>query len=281
MANPQLPTITPRYVLETRRYLALSVGIGLVVVLVVFVGIIPQVQAILNLQRETSGQQQQVTKLEQKVRQFEQVLNPEILAQIQTVDILLPSQKPLLGLLASLDSVANLSGVSYSGIELTPGSIATESAELEANGFVATTPRASVATGGSTDADSLDVRLRVNGTLEQLNQFLALIERTAPISTVISLSLTPQGRPVLLSTDSPETVTGQYEAEVTVAAAYFTRSVSAAVDAALPTINSNQQEFLNELAQFTVQEVPPQLEIMQGGLDDLFGVEQPPTGVKN
>lgn len=279
MVTTQLPTITPRYIFETRRYLAMAAGVGLVAVLLLVIGLVPQLQVIVSLQGEVTTQQEQVNKLDAKVKQLEQVLSPDLLAQIQTVDILLPSRKPLLELLASLNNVANLSGVSYSGIELSPGSIATESAETGKSG---PTHRGSIATGGSSDADSLEVKLKVSGSLDQLNQFFDLVEQTAPISTIISLSLAPQHRQTLFSEETPNQVSGDlYDAEVTVATAYFTRSVSAAVSAPLPKLSQDQQQFLSELAQFTIEELAPQQEVMGGGLDDLFGVEQPPTGVQN
>lgn len=277
----QLSNITPRYLMDTRRYLSLAILFGFVSLLVLGVGVIPQIQAALQIQQETNVENKKLTALEQKVRQLENVLTPEILAQIDTVNLLLPSRKPLLDLLSSLNVVAGQAQVSFTGIELSPGSIATDSASLADQG----TKRKGK---GSSASDSLDVKLKVQGSLAQLNQFFELVERTTPLTTITSLSLSPKNKAVgltsegLLQTNEEDpTLAQQYEAELDVSAAYFTQSVSAAVDAALPTLNRSQQEIVDELATFSVQQVNQQPSIQGGGLEDLFGVTQPPVEVTN
>lgn len=274
----QRPAITSRYLLQTRRFLVLAVAAGAVAALLVLFGIWPQVTTALELNTELQAQNRTVESLEDKARQLEQVTSPELLENIETVNALLPSKKPLLELLNSLNVVAGQTGVTYTGLELTPGSIATDSASLGDSGA---TRRPSLATGNSSDADTLEVKLRVQGSLEQLNQFFSLVERTAPISTITALSLTPQGRAAIFSDGQNEVVPNSYEAEVTINTAYFTRPVAAAINAALPTITSDQEQFLNDIAQFTIETLPEQQGIVGGGINDLFGVSQPPTGVAN
>lgn len=274
----QRPAITSRYLFQTRRFLVLAVVAGAVAALLVIFGIWPQVSAALEINSQLQDQNRTVAALEAKAQQLETVTNPELLENIEIVNALLPSKKPLLELLNSLNVVAGQTGVTYTGLELSPGSIASDSASL---GDTGASRRPSVATGNSSDADTLEVKLRVQGTLEQLNQFFNLIERTSPISTITALSLTPQGRAAIFSDDDGEVLPNSYEAEVTINTAYFTRAVAAAVDAALPTLTADQQQFLDEIAQFTVETLPEQQGIVGGGINDLFGVSQPPTGVAN
>lgn len=273
----KLPALSARYLFDSRRYLMMSIGAAVVTVLLLVIGIIPQVQTIFELQGKTVSQQGKVEKLEVKVTQLEEILSPEVIAQIEKVDLLLPSKKPLLELLTSLNQVAGQSQVTFTGIELSPGSIASDSTAVAGD----RPSRGSVGTGGSADADTLEIELKVQGSLDQLNQFFALVEKTAPVSTIMSLSLSPQSQGGVFSDQAVEIVGDIYEAEVKVATAYFTKPVSAAVDAPLPALSQTQQQFLAEIAQFTVTELAPQQDILGGGLNDLFGVLPPPIGIKN
>lgn len=275
--------LTPRYILDTRRFLSISVGIGLVACLVVLLGIMPQIQAMFDVQKQTATESKKLAALEQKARQLEQILTPELLGQIDTVNILLPSRKPLLELLASLNQVSNQTQVSVTGIELSPGSIATNSAETPSSSG----SRSKQANRGksSSASNSLAVKLLVEGELTQLNQFFNLVESTAPLVTITSLSLSPQNKVALSSEITPglfeDPGSQRYEAALEISAAYFTQSVAAAIDAALPSLSQSQQDIIQELATFTIKPLEDQPTIQGGGLQDLFGVEQPTIEVTN
>jgi hypothetical protein len=277
-----LSKITPRYILNTRRFLTLSVAIGLVACLVVILGIIPQIQAMLEVQNQTAVESRKLAALEQKARQLEQILTPELLGQIDTVNVLLPSRKPLLELLASLNQVSNQTQVSVTGIELSPGSIATDSSTPAGSAA----PSSKQNRGKSSSAsNSLTVKLLVEGQLSQLNQFFNSMESTAPLVTITSLSLSPQNKIALSSDVVPglfeDPGSQRYEAALEISAAYFTQSIAAAIDSALPTLSQSQQEIIQELASFTVKPLQDQPTIQGGGLQDLFGVEQPTIEVTN
>jgi hypothetical protein len=282
----KLPTITPRYILETRRYLSLSVLIALVSLLVIVLGIVPQIQASLGIQQKITVEGKRLATLEQKARQLEDILTPPILAQIDTVNILLPSRKPLLELLSSLNQVATQTEVTVAGIELSPGSIATESTTKSTK---STSTRGQAVTTGKSSSvtDSLEVDLSIHGSLAQLNQFFSLVEKTAPLTTITSLSLSPTTKSSGLTSANSVTIplserlAEEYEANITVSAAYFTQSISAAVEAQLPALNQSQQTIVEELANFSVQPFEKQPNIQGGGLEDLFGVDLPPIEVTN
>jgi len=283
MTNPiQLSGITPKYLLETRRYLTLTVAIAIVSLLVVFIGIMPQIRTSLDLQQKSATEGKKLQAWEKKAQQLEQILTPEILSQIDNVNILLPSRKPLLELLSSLNLVANQAQVTFTGIEISPGSIATDSAGLQTD--AASGKAVKKAKGKASSAsDSLDMKITVQGSLANLNSFFELVERTAPLTTVTSLSLQPKAQTVSLTssgslsapTASQSAIAQPYEADIDVSTAYFTQSISAAIDAALPDLNRSQQQIVTDLSTFTVRPLEAQNGIQGGGLQDLFGVTEP------
>jgi len=283
----KLPALTPRYLFNTRRYLSLSVAIGAVALIMVVLGIIPQIQTTLAFQQKATTEGKKLASLEQKARQLEEILTPEILDQIDTVNILLPSKKPLLELLSSLNQIATQANVTFSGIELSPGTIASEAGAVVPTSTSKTKAKAKKGTvKSSATSDTLDVKLTVEGDLVDLNQFFELVERTAPLTTVTSLSLSPKNKALGslsggASRPLEERLGQAYEADLLVSAAYFTQSISAAIDAQLPALSQSQQTIVAELATFSVQPFQKQPTIQGGGLQDLFGIQQSEVEVSN
>jgi Tfp pilus assembly protein PilO len=116
---------TLRYLTTTRRYLSMAVGL-IVLVIGLVVGVIwPQAMEILDLQGTVAKQDKLVSQLQLKEQQLQQLPNSPTFAQVEKVNLVLPSKKPLLELLTSINKAVTTSGVSVSSIELAPGSIAT------------------------------------------------------------------------------------------------------------------------------------------------------------
>lgn len=266
LTSPTQQPLTLRYVMDVRRYLSLAIGLFLVSGLAVFVGALPQAQKTFDLYQTWQKAQQKITQLEAKNRQLNDMLDPSLISQIQTVDQVLPSKKPLLELLTSVNQAGQANQITFVSIELTPGVIATNSA---------TPARRGNAKGAGNN--SLDISMNVEGTLSQLNQFFTTVEKSSPLTTVTELSLQPQGRQQTVgTTDTLATLSERrYRAEVTLAASYFTQSVTANLDAALPTITPAQTALLSQLDDFTIVNVDEQTQILGGGLEDLFQVTTP------
>lgn len=259
MANSVKP-LTITYLLSARRFMLLSVAAGVVTVGLIVFAILPQAQAVFGLLQQRQEESDRLVALQEKLAQLQLVSEPGIMSQIELVDLLLPSKKPLIELMNSLGAISERSQVTLEGITLSPGSLSTSSAELSQN------------LGPTAD---LSVEMNAKGTLAQLNTFFADVERTTPLITITELGLSSSN---VDEAQVPEDVfSQQYTAKLTLDAAYFTRSVTSAVESSLPEVTAKQQQILQELASFTILPTPPQSDVVGGGLDDLFGIESPET----
>ncbi len=261
--NLKLSDFNPRYLLDSRRYLLLSVGALLVAAGLLIFGIIPQVQAALDLSAKQTAETQKLEALSKKAQELENLNSSPVAQQIQTVEKVLPSKKPLLELLTSLNFAAQESQVNISTLSLSPGSIATDSASPTKTPATKKAKRAKSAV-----TDTLDVNLTVTGQLEDINRFFETIEKRAPLTTISSMALAKKSNLV-------GSFAGQFEAKLTITAYYFVQSVSSAVETSLPPVTSQQQTLLEDLAGFILPTDAQQLEIQGGGLNDLFGIDQP------
>jgi len=259
----RLTELNPRYLIDSRRYQLLSVVAATVVVLLLLLGIMPQVQAALDLSSKQTAETKKLDALPRKAQELENLSSSPVAQQIQTVEKVLPSSKPLLELLTSLNLAARESQVNISALSLSPGSIATDSAS------VATTSKSKTVKKSKGTTDTLSVDLIIGGQLNDVNRFFETVERRAPLSTISSMSLTKKNQGIVGSqVDS-------FEAELTITSYFFVQSVNSAVETALPPVTSEQQALLEDLATFVLATDAQQREIQGGGLNDLFGVDQP------
>lgn len=262
-----LQPLTLTYIFSVRRYMVLAVGIGVVAILATVLITLPQVKATFDANNQRVQVNQKLVKLQRKVSQLQTATDPQFQSQTDLVNALLPSKKPLVETLSGINSAMVASEVQVKAVELSPGEVATDSAELE--------PDVNV-TGPSTD---LLVYLTIEGSLEQLNRFFEAIERTTPLITITELTLSPLEGDGLLG--GSQTVPVQpYSAKLTLAASYFIQNVSTTAEEELPTVSLDQQKIIDELASFTVIAPTVQPQVVGGGLEDLFGLEQPAIIVK-
>jgi hypothetical protein len=255
-----------RLILETRRFLLLAIGCGVLAVGILIFGVIPQVQAALELNDQRQAENKRLQLLAKKAEDLKSVI-PTLLTKATVVNQVLPSKKPLLELMGSLSSASREANVTVTQLDLSPGSISTESA-------AAAKPVAKSSTKskgrGPSNVGNLNVDIVVEGELGNLEQFFTTMENRAPLSTITSISLS---RKSAASEDITET--DPFEAEVTISTAYFTQSVTSAVESALPSLNEKQELLLKDLEDFILPPESQQKEIEGGGLNDLFGITQP------
>jgi len=254
--------MTLKHTLDARRYLVLAVAAGVIAVALFLVATIGQVQAVIDLIAEQSQETAKLKSLEGKVVQLQAVTTPTIASQSELVNLLLPSQKPLLELLNTLNTVSTSAQISLDSFELSPGELSSQSAQ------VAEVPNVS-GTG------VLSVEFIASGTLGQLNQFMSTLEQTTPLITITELSLRSGLEQKAKIKTLEELLAEPYRAQLTIESAYFTQTVDAALDTQLPTISADQERILSDLAVFTTTITPPQTEIIGGGLQDLFGIQLP------
>ncbi len=241
---------------HTRNYLVFTILLALGAGIIVLAGIIPQLQAANELRLEGNQMAPKLEKLEQKLAQLENVRYTPEFSQVDIINRALPSKKPLLELLTNLNMVAVSEQIQITELQLSPGLVATDSAELNAENA---RRRASQNSQG---VDVMDLTLSVRGPRENLHRFLSGIEKISPFSTIVKLSVS--------SERAGET---EAQAELTLNTFFFTQTIKTTVDAPLPVLADQDLFVLNELSSFELNELPIPEGITDGGLEDLFGAD--------
>lgn len=240
---------------RTRQYLLYTIGLGLLSVGLVLLAAIPQFQQAVDLRSEYQQEEPKLSKLKQKLASLESVRFTPEFAQVDVVNQALPSKKPLLELMVSLSNIAIETGATIESFEISPGIVASDAAEVQANSK-------RVANQGA--VDTLDVTMSVTGSDTAVQSFIREVEQMAPFTTITQLSLTS-----LLSNSSE----AQREALLSTSTFFFTKSVKATVEAPLPQLSAPEQAVLASLSELVPSQLPEQTEITGGGLEDLFGVD--------
>lgn len=258
MTNNKKP-LNIEMILNNRKQMVISVIFGIVSIGLLFLAIIPQFKEFLSLKSEFDKEVPRLSKLKQKLVELENIQFTPEFAQSEVVNNALPSKKPLLELLSSLSSIAAASSVKIEDFDLNPGIIASDTAELQAY----------YAKELSKDGiDTLDVSMNAVGSFENIQVFLINLEKISPFTTINTLSLNSRVRGDDFNEQELDMI-----AKLTTKSHFFTQTVSAAIEAPLPILNSKEQDVLKELASFSSSDLPVQLEIEGGGLKDLFGVD--------
>lgn len=248
-----------RTFLINRRSMAIALGLGAISAGLVLFAIIPQFQETLDLNSQLQKEKPKLEKLQKKLVELDNIqFSPEF-SQKEIVDAALPSKKPLLELLTSLHTISEADNVSIDEFSLTPGLVATNEAEL-----VAEAKKSSK----KSEVDTLTVEMSVSGTFADVGKFLIDLEKISPFTTITQLALSSNARG-----DDFTEETNDIKAKIITQSYFFTQSVSASVEAPLPTLSTPEQNVLQDLADFSNIDLPDQLEITGGGLQDLFGVD--------
>jgi Tfp pilus assembly protein PilO len=259
-------TFNLRYLTHTRRFLLYTVGLVAVgVVLLIFL-IFPQAQAAFNKNSDLQKQQQQLEQLRVKEQQLQSLSQSDLFRNVNQINQLLPSKKPLLELLSAFYEVASIAGVSYSDLSLSPGLISQEEKDLTQAQTQATSKNRKTAKGPVSGVESLSVNLKVAGDLPQINQFLNQIENVAPITTITKLKLNERK----ISADSETT---NFEAELEVETYFFSQIISSSLNAPIPSLSTTQQILLNEISDYRYPELVSR-DIITGGASDPFNVNE-------
>jgi hypothetical protein len=253
------PQLNLRYLMITRRYLVWSVGLGIVAVGLLFFAFTSQLQSILTARATMSREQKKLDQLQRKNLELQQLTSSPAFSQISTVNLVLPSRKPLIELLNGLNGAVFNSGVFVTSIELSPGKIASASAD-------GTEIKQPDEIPSDKDYAVVDVSLTARGPLPKINAFFESIEQIAPLTTVTGLSLSKQGRASNQTED-------EFEAKLSITTYYFVKSIAAALETPLPVLGAEEEKALKDIATFTSGEEAPQTSIQGGGIQDLFGAE--------
>lgn len=240
--------------------MGVAIALATVSAMLIFFAIIPQFREFIALHSELNKETPKLEKLQQKLVELENVQFTPEFAQAEIVEDALPSKKPLLELLTSLNTIAVASSVRIENFDLNPGLIASNTAELQGN--------AKQDLKAKDGVDTLDISMDAVGSFDNIQKFLIDLEKISPFTTINTLSLSSRSRG-----DDFGTQASDMQATLTTKSHFFTQSVSAAVEAPLPTLSNKEQEVLSELSQFSTSDLPEQIEITGGGIEDLFGVD--------
>jgi Tfp pilus assembly protein PilO len=275
-----------RLFVQTRQPFLLAVTALLFSLILVIFAILPQIQQLVDVRADVDTRQVELTKLQDKVNKLLELQDFVQGNRIQQVDVALPGGKPLLELLAATQYTASASGVALSDVVTSPGKlfnatpqpVATGSSLVDATqtaGAVASNiapqPVVPTAVGQGNrlknGADPLVVAMKVTGSIDQINAFLAGVEKQTPFTNISSFKLDTSGFVSPTPTDSP-----LYQASITLTTYSYTQPISVTLDAPVPDIGPTEQVFLDSLDNFSYAKIELPSTIIGGGSQDLFGV---------
>src|SRR5579859_4791049 len=138
--------------MRLHQYLAAAIVSWIVIALLAVFYVFPQISGINDLLSQINEGNQKFTALKAQV-DFLHALNPETLSsEVNDVTVALPQSKPVLPLLTTLQSFAQLNSVSIGDLKLNPGQVGTGSAALS-----------SLSQSAFTGVSSLPFQLSVTG----------------------------------------------------------------------------------------------------------------------
>lgn len=242
MDIPKRPDIAANYlqrkILE-RKSFALSVVSWIVVILLVWQFLIPQIQLSLTAYTSMDSARKNLISLQDKLTFIQSFQSDAFATQRERVDSILPSYKPFLPLMNTLQQLSVEQNVALTGIELNPGNIATDAATVIA------TARA------ENGLATLPVKLTVFGDLGNVNAYLDSLNRAIPILEISEISLNPRSNKTAESSENVEVGTA-YEGQISVISYYAPITAQSVLAQKLPVLSNVELTFLKTLDQFMV-----------------------------
>lgn len=245
-----------KIILTNRRYLIESILLFAASAGILIFAALPQVQVVFELKNKVDSQRPIVTTLDTKLSNLSRVEVSQEFGQALLVNNALPSRKPLMELLISLQSSADQSGAEIINFQVSPGELATDSAQLKSN-----VKRA------SPDYDFLEMEVELEGSLDNVQTFLTRVEQFTPFTTIAAVSIELPQQSQQFGTQSENILT----ANLKIRTYYFTKSVQSSVESVLPSLSDKDREVLNALAAFQTITVNESQNIEGGGNEELFG----------
>ena len=155
--------------------------------------------------------------------------------------------------------------VTVSALKINPGEIATESAEVIIAEPAKATTKKSVATKEQKAYSALKLDLTVNGEQENVDEFLQLVERISPFTSIVELNIKKT-----FNQEKDRTVT---EAELLLNTYYYTQNITSNISDQLPSVGEKELKAFNTIQQFMPSDFRPSTEIESADLEDLFGIK--------
>jgi hypothetical protein len=250
-------------IFQVKRYILLPTVTVIVVIglLAFFVG--PSVRKIINTRKEVSKDSEKLASLKKKVESLEGFDESLLIEQVEVLEQALPSKKDVLGLMTTLNGLAEDNDVSLGNYKLSPGSIATEAATPSATKSTAEPQQARERKSGF---DSIVVAVNLSGPLEGVGTFLSGVEHSWPLMKLTKLSLNPLKRRVL---ELDATQSASDRIGVTLELDLFYASLPkqlGTIGKPIASLSEREQELYDEISQYLSYEVD---------------IPQVPTGVED
>lgn len=239
-----------------RSFFSASLLIGITSVLLLVILVYPQITHTLETRSDLSKKKESVELLKEKIVQLDQTLiQPDYVANNDVVQVALPSTKPLLEVLTSLDQVKRASTVELFDLQTRPGLLASSSGLLIKKDQI---------------AETMPLSFTIKGTFDQITQFMDLLEKVAPFTTISSFEIAGGGASAqnTENPDAPEIIQVSIETETF----FFNPNVKRVATSPLPKLSQENTVVIAKLAEFMTIALPEQREITGGGSEDLFGV---------
>ncbi len=243
--------------INTRRFLLLSIILIWGTVGLIFFAIKPQVQNMFALQTNLSKEREKYQNLTRKMQDLNTI---EISAEFQQkdkVDEVLPSYKPVLELLFNLNQAMNRSEVQIESLMLRPGEIDSEAAES----LIQDKPTTEISRRNP--YRSLATELAVVGFDEDVDYFLDLVERIAPFTSIVELTINRSDR----EDDQPATT-----ATMILNTYYYTQTITTRIDEELPSVDEEELRAFQTIQEFTPSGFEKPEDIQSTNVEDLFGI---------
>ncbi|MBT4124418.1 MAG: hypothetical protein HN981_01410 [Candidatus Pacebacteria bacterium] len=252
-----LNSINFSLIMSTRKKLVTAISLG-ITSFILLILTYTQITAIFETRRKIEITQKKVDQLNAKTTELQQLKFTPEYAQASRMSEVLPSYKPLLELLNNLNSVANKTNVSITEFQINPGEIITEEEGKT---------KVLVKKKQSAEYDQLNLELSILGELNQVKEFMNLIERVSPLTTITSLTI---DRKTTSFTTEDQQLT---RADLFLNTYYYTKPISSTLSSALPDITVEEKDIFQEILDFTPPEVESQTQIIGGNNTDLFGID--------
>lgn len=205
--------------------------VGLMVVVGSVSVLIPQLTQLVELRTDLDAQQKKLVTLQAKANQITQLDEALIERLADTVFLALPAHKPYYEVFTLLQQLSSETGVILGDFDLNPGSLATAAA--------ATAPTAS-----SKGYVSLETSIVIRGTAEQLAQFIDQLQRSLPLLTMTSVSV---------SGDTSNTLIRQAKLDITVHYVTSSANKDRGIEAKLAPLTDSDKQLLSSLLEY----IPP------------------------
>lgn len=200
-----------------------------------------------KIQQENQAAKNRLDKLTQKTNFLQSLDNTILEQETKKLEEVFPSEKPILNLLVSLTKLAQEEGIIFGGLKLNPGIINNPQEKTEINS------QKKELNPDEVGLQEFNINFSIFGKLANIISFISKLEKTAPLMKIIDISLSLEG--------------GNAGMGVNVYYQAIPKSLGK-IDEPVAQISAEEQEILNEIAQYRRAEIVKETALT--GKQDLF-----------